>query len=516
MHYTSLQLQRSLEKCMSFDQLKRIHALSVTLGILPNLQSLACKLLETYKNLGKTLDAQNVFNQIQRPDVVSWTSLLNLYLHCNLPAESLAVFSQYINSRFRPDSFLIVGALSSCGRGKDLIRGKAIHGMILRNHLDVNPIVGNALIDMYCRNGKIEVAVLVFERKSIKDIFSWTTLFNGYILRNDLHSARQLFDEMPERNVVSWTAMITGYVRGGNPVQALELFQKMEDRPSSATIVAVLSACADTGALNFGQSIHGNVDKTSLNRDVTVKNALMDMYSKSGRLDMAIRIFDEIFEKDVFSWTTIISGYAYHGKGQHALEVYSQMLESKVTPNEVTLLSLLTACSHSGLVLEGKMLLRRMIHYHHLKPKIQHYGCLVDLLGRAGFLEEAKQMIELMPIEPDAAIWRCFLTACLAHGNLKLAVTVGRKVIELLPSDVGVYMLLWNVYHAANMWKEALEIRKLMRARRFRRKPGCSWVEVNGIVQEFHADDTSLHVCSELSLLLEDLQEHSKTDLYWK
>ncbi|XP_028756533.1 pentatricopeptide repeat-containing protein At2g20540-like [Neltuma alba] len=203
----------------------------------------------------------------------------------------------------------------------------------------------------------------------------------------------------------------------------------------------------------------------------------------------------------------MISGYTYHGEGQHAL---------RVTPNEVTLLSLLTACSHSGLVLEGKMLFNRMIHYHHLKSNIQHYGSLVDLLGRAGFLEEAKEMIELMPIEPDAAIWRSFLTACLVHGNLNLAVIAGRKVIELEASDDGLYMLLWNAYYAANLWKEALEVRKLMRTSKVRRKPGCSWVEVNGIVQEFHADDTLLHYSSELCLLLEELKELSKTELFWK
>ncbi|XP_028768505.1 pentatricopeptide repeat-containing protein At2g20540-like [Neltuma alba] len=208
----------------------------------------------------------------------------------------------------------------------------------------------------------------------------------------------------------------------------------------------------------------------------------------------------------------MISSYTCHGQGQHALEVYSQMLKSKVTPNEVTLLSLLTACIHSGLVLEGKMLFNRMIHYHHLKPNFQHYGCLVDLLGRSGFLEEAKEMIELMPIEPDATIWRSFLTACLVHGNLNLAVIAGRKVIGLEPSGDGLYVLLWNAYYTANMWKEALEVRKLMRTSKVRRKLGCSWVEVNGIVQEFYANDTLLHYSYELCLLLEELKDLSKTE----
>ncbi|KAF7813416.1 pentatricopeptide repeat-containing protein [Senna tora] len=515
--HISCKQEGSLQKCVSLDHLKRIHALSITLGFLHNLQSFACKLLEAYKNLHKPQEAQRVFDhQIPHPDIISWTSLLNLYLHSGLPTESLAVFSRFINIGLRrPDSFLVVGALSSCGRGRDLIRGRIIHGMILRNRLDLNPIVGNALIDMYCRNGGIEVAVLVFDRMSMRDVFSWTSLFNGYVMCNNLGSARKVFEEMPERNSVSWTAMISGYVKGGAPIQALKLFKKMEAYPSAATVAAVLSGCADTGALHFGQCIHGNVNKTSLKMDVTVSNAMMDMYSKSGRLDLAIGVFNEILHKDVFSWTTMISGYAYHGEGHYALEVYSHMVESGILPNEVTLLALLTACSHEGLVMEGKKLFTRMIHYHCLKPNIEHYGCLVDLLGRAGFLEEAKQVIEFMPMNPDVAIWRSLLTACLVHGNLSLAEIAGKKVMELDLSDDdedGVYMLLWNVYYAAKKWTEASEIRKWMRDRRVKRKPGCSWIEVNGVVNEFLVEDKSHSVRAELYYLLKAMKEHSKTD----
>ncbi|XP_061355859.1 pentatricopeptide repeat-containing protein At2g22410, mitochondrial-like [Gastrolobium bilobum] len=514
-------LQKALHNCASVDHLKRIHALCVTLGFLHkhNLQQpLSCKLLQSYKSVGKTEQAQRVFNQIQEPDIVSWTCLLNLYLHSGLPTKSLLAYSHFVRMGLRPDSFVVVAALSSCGHCKDLVRGRVVHGMVLRNHLDENHVVGNALIDMYCRNGMIGVAALVFEKMGFRDVFSWTSLVNGYILCNNLDTARRLFDAMPERNVISWTAMIVGCVKEGAPIQALKLFKQMEADgeapPCANSIVAVLSGCADVGALDFGQCIHGCVQKTSLILDVTVSNAMMDMYSKSGRLDLAVRIFDEILKKDLFSWTTMISGYAYHGEGHHALDVYSRMLESGFTPNEVTLLSVLTACSHAGLVVEGKVLFSRMIQCHYLKPKIEHYGCIVDLLGRAGLLEEAKEVIELMPISPDAAIWRSLLNACSVRGNFRMAQIAGKKVIELEPNDDGVYMLICNMYCAASMWKEASDIRRLMRKRRIKKRPGCSWVDINGVVQEFLAEETSLHVNAELCFLLKGIKQHRETCLF--
>ncbi|TKY44954.1 Pentatricopeptide repeat-containing protein [Spatholobus suberectus] len=517
MNYVSL--QRILHSCASLNQLKRIHALCVTLGFLhtKNLQQpLSCKLLQSYKNVGKTEQAERVFDRIQDPDIVSWTCLLNLYLHSGLPSKSLSAFSHCLHMGLRPDSFLVVTALSSCGHCKDLVIGRVVHGMVLRNCLVENPVVGNALIDMYCRNGVMGMAALVFEKMGFRDVFSWTSLLNGYILGKDLRCAREVFDAMPEKNLVSWTAMITGCVKAGAPVQALEMFKRMEAGDGGAClcvdlVVAVLSACADAGALDFGQCIHGCVEKMSLELDVAVSNAMMDMYSKSGRLDLAVRVFVEILKKDVFSWTTMISGYAYHGEGHLALEVFSRMLESGVTPNEVTLLSVLTACSHAGLVVEGKVLFTRMIQCRYMKPKIEHYGCIVDLLGRAGLLEDAKEVIEMMPVSPDAAIWRSLLNACSVHGNLSMAQIAGKKVIELEPNDDGVYMLLWNMYCVANMWKEASEIRKLMKERRVRKRPGCSGVAVNGVVQEFFADDTSLHVSAELFHLLKGIKGHSET-----
>ncbi|KAK9278325.1 hypothetical protein L1049_027890 [Liquidambar formosana] len=499
----------------SLEKVKQIHGHAITVG-LHNHQHLACKILNIYAKLGRPLEAHNVFNQIRNPDIVSWTCLISLYLHTQRPRKAFSIFSELILTGLKPDGFSIVSALSACGHNKDASGGKIVHGMIFRFELGSDPIMGNALIDMYSRNGEIQLAILVFREMENKDVASWTSLLNGFIMCNDLESARHVFERMPQRNPISWTAMITGYVRGHTPIRALELFQRMKlegnDPPTAITIVTVLSGSADVGALDLGRSIHGYVTKTNLNMDVTVNNALVDMYSKSGSLDMAIKIFDEILEKDVFSWTSMISGYALHGKGSHALEVFYEMLKSGMAPNEVTFVSVLSACGHAGFVIEGQRLFNRMIQCYNYRPKIEHYGCMVDLLGRAGLLEEAKELIEQMGIRPDVVIWRSLLSACLVHRNLMLAEMAGNKIIELEPDDDGVYVLLWNIYCSANRWEHALKTRKLMRDRGVKKKPGCSWVEVNGVVHEFLAEDTMHQVRTEIYLVLEGITEHSKLD----
>ncbi|KAK9115515.1 hypothetical protein Sjap_014462 [Stephania japonica] len=503
-----------LKKCGSLEQLKQIHAQSFTLG-LHHLQHLACKILNSYTKFNQPFQALNVFNQITNPDIITWTSLISLYLHIDTPSKALSVFSDSIKLGLKPDSFSVVGALSGCGRNRDLGHGKAVHGMIYRHELGYDPIVGNALIDMYSRNGEIGVAQLVFkDMGGFKDVVSWTSLINGFIKCNDLDSAQQLFDRMPVKNSISWTAMISGYIQHGNPIRALETFQEMKsgstDAPTATTIVAVLSGCSDTGALDLGRSIHGYVSKISMDLDTTMANALMDMYSKSGSLATAEKIFEEMKAKDLFSWTTMISAFAVHGKGSKAIKAFDEMLRSGVEPNEVTFLALLSACSHVGLVEEGRKWFGTMKKVYGFEHKITHYGCMVDLLARAGFVEEAEEMIHRMPVEPDAVVWRSLLSACLVHQHSRIAEMAANKIIELEPYDDGVHVLLWSMYCSDKRWGDALKVRKAMEDRKVRKKPGCSWIEINGIVHEFLADDKWHSICTEIYLVLEGLAGHMK------
>lgn len=494
--------------------IKQLLSHAITLGSLSTQQHLASKFLKIYSHLNKPTLAQNIFSQIHNPDIVSWTCLINLYLQFHNPRKALSLFSHLV-SRLKPDGFSAVAALTACGRNQDLRIGRVVHGMVIRFQLCDKPILCNALIDMYSRNGNVLKAKTVFDVMGVRDVVSWTSLLNGFVKCHDMVSARHVFDSMPVRNVVSWTGMIVGCVRGKVSVNGLELFKEMVVDgvfPTEITIVAVLSGCADIGALDFGRSVHGFVSKSVLVRDMAVNNALIDMYSKSGSLESGLEIFSGMGCKDLFTWTTTISGLALHGKGRHAVELFDSMLASGLTPNIVTYVAVLSACGHSGLIKEGKLLFKNMTHSNGLEPTIQHYGCMVDLLGRAGCVQEAIELINCMPMRADAVIWRSLLSACLGTGDFKLAEMAAKKVIELEPDDDGVYILLWNFYRNSNKWDDASTTMKMMRSQRIKKQPGCSWIELNGIVHEFLAEDSMSNISPDMYIVLETVINELKLD----
>ncbi|KAI3687234.1 hypothetical protein L1987_80928 [Smallanthus sonchifolius] len=516
---TSLSSLKSLlDKCSKHDNLiTQIHSHAITLGLLHTHQNLACKLLNIYaKKLNNPTKAHKTFDQIQNPDIISWTCLMSLYLHSQHPFKTLSLFSDMIVSTgLKPDHHCIVAALSASGAAKNLSTGKMVHAMVLRYELGGEvPIVSNALIDLYGRNGRMDLAKRVFEFMGVKDIASWTSLVNGNVICGDIVTARQVFDEMTERNVVSWTAMITGHVRSKDVVRGLKLFREMRteghehdrNRPTCITIVVVLSGCADIGALDFGGSLHAYVNKVAdLVTDVSVNNALIDMYCKSGSLELGKNVFSKMPRKDVFSWTSLVSGLALHGEGRSAVEIFNDMVLNGLSPNDVTFLSVLSACGHGGLVKEGQVLFDKMVHNYGLKPTIKHYGCMVDLFCRTGCVTEAMELIKNMPLEPDAVIWRSVLSACMIKRDLQLAEIAAKKVLELEPYDDGVYMLLWNLYRLTNKWEDASKIRKMMRNHNIKKQPGCSWIEINGVVHEFAAEGTMQQLAVDVQTVLEVL-----------
>ncbi|XP_051125509.1 pentatricopeptide repeat-containing protein At2g20540-like isoform X2 [Andrographis paniculata] len=485
-----------------YSVLNQILAHTLTLGIFNH--TFYSKLLKAYVKLNKLFEGQRIFDRISNPDAAAWTSLENLYLNNRMPSEALRVFSKLTwSDSAKPDSHSIVAALSACARSKDIANGRIIHGIAYK-YLQTPgfPNVDNALIDMYGKNERIGMAWRVFNAIDFKDVAIWTSLLNACLLNGDLKTACQVFDIMPQRNVFSWTAMIVGYIRMSKSMEALELFVRMQHdlqdaagekqrqcNPTAVTVVAMLSGCADIGALNLGSSIHGYINKRcGFVSNVAVNNGLIDMYAKSGHLEAAVRLFDVMRRKDLFSWTSLISGLAINGRGECALQVFDSMVESsRLAPNEVTFLSVLSACSHSGLVIQGEELFERFICRYGIKPRIEHYGCMVDLFIRAGCVEKAVSLIEVMPLEPDAVIWRSVMRGCFEHGNLAMAEAAGKKAIELEPGDDAVYVLLWSIYCSKKRWKDSLRTLQMMREQRIKKTPGCSWIEVNGVVCEFVA-----------------------------
>ncbi|KAA8547631.1 hypothetical protein F0562_004060 [Nyssa sinensis] len=322
----------------------------------------------------------------------------------------------------------------------------------------------------------------LFDTSSNRDVITWTAVVNGYAKSGQVVHARQLFDQMPEKNVVSWSAMITGYAQVGLFEEALELFNDMllaGFRPNYAGIVSALSACAFLGALDQGRWIHAFVDKNNMELDRVLGTALVDMYAKCGCIEVARRVFDEMPYRDVFAFTSLISG-------------------------------LVKSC-RMGLVEEGLKIFESMNKSYGIKPGVEHYGCLVDLLGRAGMLEEAKKVVTEMPTEPDSYVLGALLNACSVHGDVELGKETVEGLVERSLDHSGIHVLLSNIYASANQWNDVENIRKGLEKKKVKKVPGCSLIEVDGVVWEFIAGDRSHVLMEDIILCSLVFNKHSKT-----
>lgn len=368
-----------------------------------------------------------------------------------------------------------------------LRQGKEIHGHILRHGFESYIHVSTTLVDMYAKYGCVS-------------------------------NALNVFDFMVERNVVSWSAMIACYAKNGRPFEALKLFQEMmagypDDVPNSVTMVSVIQACASLTALGQGKLIHGFVLRRGLDSILPVINSLVTMYAKCGCLEIGRRVFDRMDKRDVVSWNSMISAYGIHGFGEEAIGVFNDMIDSGVSPNKISFVSVLGACCHVGLVDEGKKLFHSMRQYK-IFPSAEHYACMVDLLGRAGRLEEAAKVVEGMRIEPGPTVWGSLLGACRIHCNTELAETACRHLFELEPMNAGNYVLLAGIYAEAMMWEEVNRVRKLLEARGLEKLPGCSWIEVKKKMYSFTSVDEFNPQIEQLHAFLAQLSMEMKETGY--
>ncbi|KAL1216762.1 putative pentatricopeptide repeat-containing protein [Cardamine amara subsp. amara] len=342
-----------------------------------------------------------------------------------------------------------------------------------------------------------------------------TSLLGLYSAAGDVDDARQVFDETPERqNLVLWTAMISAYTENDNTVKALELFQRMEAERielDEVIVTVALSACADLGAVQMGERISSRSIKGNrrLGMDLTLRNSLLNMYVKSGEIEKARKLFDQTMRKDVTTYTSMIFGYALNSQAHESLELFKKMKtidqsqDIVITPNDVTFIGVLMACSHGGLVEEGERHFRSMIEDYKLKPRDAHFGCMVDLFCRSGRLKDAHEFINHMPIKPNVVIWRTLLGACSLYGNIELGEEVQRRIFELDSDYVGDYVALSNIYASKGMWDEKSKMRDRVRKRRV---PGKSWIELGSIITEFvSGNDDEQMIMGEISEVLKCL-----------
>lgn len=416
----------------------------------------------------------------------------------------------------KPDKYTLTFVITACSHLTSPKLGRGVHGQVVRNGSESDVFVGNSMVTMYSVFGRMDDALKVFDEMPVRDVVTWTSLVSGYAACGELGAAHKFFDEMPVRNDVSWAVIIAGYVGCGRYSDALRHFHDMlqddKMKPNEAVLVCVLSACAHLGALDQGKWIHIYVDKSGVPKSSNISNALINMYAKCGKIECAKQVFDNISKRDVFTWTSMISGLAMHGRGSDALLVFSQMLAAGVRPDNITLLGVLNGCSHSGLVDEGFFIFHNMSRLWGLSPEIEHYGCLIDLLGRAGCLEEAYEVVRSMPMEPDIVLWRALLSACRIHGYVDLGEQIIDHISQLDPSSHGGgYTLLSNLYASIGRWDKVAKVRKVMNSR-VESNPGCSWIEVNGIVHEFVAADRLHPQIEEIHVKLNEVLKRASVE----
>lgn len=437
---------------------------------------------------GKLDDADKVFGESYLRDLVSWNSIINGYVRSGKPWQALSLYQQMEKEGIKPDEVTMIGVISSCAQLKNLNLGKEFHQFIEEIQINMTVPLGNALIDMYVKCENMEAAESLFNKMTKKTIVSWTTMVVGYSKHGRIDDAKKLFDEMPEKDVVPWNVMIGGYIQNKRCKDALAMFhemQAMKIKPDEVTMVNCLSACSQLGALDIGIWIHHYITKHNLSINVALGTALVDMYAKCGNIAKAIQMFHEIPSRNALTWTAIIVGLANHGNAHDAISYFWEMISVGLTPDEVTFVGVLSACCHGGLVNEARMIFTQMTSKFNIPPKCKHYSCMVDLLGRAGLLEEAEELIKSMPFKADEVVWGALFFACRIHRNIEMGERAAFKLFELDPGDSGIYVLLASMYWEAKMFEKSMDLRKLMRVRGVDKTPGCSSIEMNGNLNEF-------------------------------
>ncbi|CAL0308420.1 unnamed protein product [Lupinus luteus] len=587
-----------------------------------------------YGRFGAIRDARKVFDDLCYrgvEDLVSWNSIVSSYARVGDVGSAIKMFGK-MNGKglVLPDAVSLVNVLPACASLGASLLGKEIHGFSIRSGLVDDVFVGNAMVDMYAKCGKMDEASMVFERMKIKDVVSWNAMVTGYSQTGRFEDALSLFEKMREENigldVVTWTAVIAGYAQRGHGCEALDVFRQMcncGSRPNVVTLVSLLSGCASVGALlngkethcyaikfilyfnghntrddlmvinglidmyakcqsvnmsrtmfdlispkdrdvvtwtvmiggyaqhgdanpalqlfsemfkignsirpndftlscalmacarmaalRFGRQIHAYLLRNNYDSDnLFVTNCLIDMYTKSGDVDTAQIVFDNMPERNSVSWTTLMTGYGMHGRGEDALRVFNEMRNMGLVPDGITFLVVLYACSHSGMVDHGINLFYRMSDDFGVPPKEEHYACMVDLLGRAGRLGEAVKLINGMPIVPTPVVWVALLSACRMHSNVEIGEFAANRLLELESENDGSYTLLSNIYANAKRWKDVARIRYLMKHTGVKKRPGCSWVQGREGFATFYVGDRSHSQSQQIYEILADLIQSIK------
>uniref|UniRef100_A0A7N0UL22 Pentatricopeptide repeat-containing protein n=2 Tax=Kalanchoe fedtschenkoi TaxID=63787 RepID=A0A7N0UL22_KALFE len=434
-------------------------------------------LINGYVQMGDLEGARQLFDEMPNRNLATWNAMLTGLVQFECNEEGLDLLSQMHELGWLPDEFALGSALRACAGLRSAAAGKQVHGYAAKSGLELNVAVGSSLAHMYTKSGSLE-------------------------------EGEKVIKQMPELNVVAWNTLIAGRAQHGYPEGVLDQYSMMKIAgcvPDKITFVSALSSCSELATLGQGRQIHAEVIKTGAGSIDGVLSSLISMYSRCGCLDESVQAFTESASKDPVLWSAMIAAYGYHGKGEEAIELFETLEKEAIEVNDVTFLSLLYACSHSGLKQQGVKFFDAMIEKYHIKPRVEHYTCLVDLLGRSGCLQEAEAKIRFMPVKPDTVIWKTLLSACKLHKNEEMAKRAAKEITQLDPHDSASYVLLSNIHASGRRWEEASTVRRLMKERNIKKEPGISWVEISNRIHQFCTSDKSRQDSKELVLYLKEL-----------
>ncbi|XP_074381582.1 pentatricopeptide repeat-containing protein At1g74630 [Apium graveolens] len=513
-----------LNLCKSLKSITQVHAFSYKTG-LKNDPLIAGKfLLHCAVLITDAIEyANRLFLDIYEPDVFMYNTLIRGFSESNSPTRAFTTFVELCRNS-KPDSYSFAFILKAAALSRCFRSGIQLHCLSMKYGLDLHLFVGTTLVSMYAECEGLEFARKMFGEMPERNVVAWNAMITGFFRCGDLEGAEEIFGLMPMRDLNSWNVMLAGYVKAGEVEIAEKFFLKIPDkdgvswstmivgfaqnccfdeafgyfremlrigmRPSEVSLTGVLSACSQAGAFEFAKILHTFVEKSGLIWISSVNNALLDTYSRCGNVCMALLIFERMQgEKSVISWTSMIAGLAMQGYAEKATALFMEMEASGVRPDSITFISILYACSHAGLIEEGCCYFSEMKEKYGIKPAIEHYGCMVDLYGRAGQLHKAYDFILQMPIPPNPIIWRTLLGACSIHGNIDLAEKVRIRLFEMDPNNSSDHVLLSNIYAVAGKWKDVASVRKSMTSHKLNKTPGWSMIEVDKVMYSFSAGE---------------------------
>ncbi|ONI16348.1 hypothetical protein PRUPE_3G093300, partial [Prunus persica] len=447
--------------------------------------------------LGRVTEARQMFDIMPRRDSGSWNSMISGYIQNGLLNKAQELFDSFQGKNVRTWTILLSG-YARHGRAHEA-------RAVFESMPERNVVSWNAMITAYAQNGLLRSARDVFDQMPERNTVSWNSMITGYCHCGMMGEARELFDQMEERNIASWMVMVSGYVEIGECCDAWMVFLMMlrsSVRPDQAILVAALLAVMGFNKLELIESLRVMALKTGYESNVVVGTAFLNAYIANGN---GLGIFLEMPDRDIVTWNAVLTGCAQNGLGKEAVEVFKQMETTGISPNETSFLALLCACSHAGLVDEGWAYFNSMSQHHGITPSVYHYTCMVDLLGRAGWLSEAEDLIRCMPVKPDSVIWEALLGACRIHRNTELGQRVAERLFQMGTKRSGTYVLLSNMYASRGMWGKVREIREMMTDRGVTKEPGISWIQIKNKVHYFLMGEKAHDEIKEINMAVNEL-----------